>query len=54
MNGLSSSRRLESECYRNLELQWLTLGLSPNYHTISDFRKGNTEAYCVEKYFKHP
>ena len=44
LNGLRSSRRLESECYRNLELQWLTLGLSPNYHTISDFRKNNPKA----------
>lgn len=41
LNGLRSSRRLESECCRNIELQWLTLGLKPNYHTISDFRKDN-------------
>ena len=41
LNGLRSSRRLESECCRNIELQWLTLGLRPNYHTISDFRKNN-------------
>lgn len=44
LNGLRSSRRLESECVRNLELQWLTLGLCPNYHTISDFRKDNPHA----------
>ncbi|MFZ1514186.1 MAG: IS1182 family transposase [Saprospiraceae bacterium] len=41
LNGLRSSRRLENECIRNIELKWLTLGLSPNYHTISDFRKDN-------------
>lgn len=41
LNGLRSSRRLESDCIRNIELQWLTHGLFPNYHTISDFRKDN-------------
>lgn len=44
LNGLRSSRRLESECCRNIELQWLTLGLKPNYHTIADFRKDNPKA----------
>lgn len=44
LNGLRSSRRLENECIRNIELRWLTLGLSPNYHTISDFRKDNPKA----------
>ena len=32
LNGLRSSRRLESECIRNIELQWLTLGLLSNYN----------------------
>ena len=44
LNGLRSSRRLVSECIRNIELQWLTLGLQLNYHTISDFRKDNPKA----------
>ncbi|MGB3084038.1 MAG: transposase [Saprospiraceae bacterium] len=44
LNGLRSSRRLESECCRNIELQWLTLGLRPNDHTIADFRKYNPKA----------
>ncbi|MBK8154049.1 MAG: transposase [Saprospiraceae bacterium] len=44
LNGLRSSRRLETECCRNIELQWLTLGLKPNYHTIADFRKDNPKA----------
>lgn len=44
LNGLRSSRRLESECARNIEMHWLTLGLCPNYHTISDFRKDNPKA----------
>ncbi|WP_373781345.1 transposase, partial [Kaistella sp.] len=39
LNGLRSSRKLEKECVRNIELQWLLSGLVPNYHSISDFRK---------------
>ncbi|MEC5157461.1 IS1182 family transposase [Chryseobacterium sp. MP_3.2] len=41
LNGLRSSRKLEKECVRNIELQWLLFGLVPNYHSISDFRKNN-------------
>jgi transposase len=41
LNGLRSSRKLEKECERNIELQWLLCGLVPNYHSISDFRKQN-------------
>lgn len=41
LNGIRSSRRLEKECIRNIELHWLTNLLQPNYHTISDFRKEN-------------
>lgn len=44
LNGLRSSRRLEKECKRNIELQWLTGKLIPNYHSIADFRKVNTTA----------
>jgi len=39
LNGIRSSRRLERECVRNIELQWLLSGLVPNYHSIADFRK---------------
>ena len=50
--GLRSSRRLESECFRNIELQWLTLGLNPNYHSIADLRKNNPMVLkCVFKLF---
>jgi len=38
-NKIRSSRKLEKECGRNIELQWLLQGLQPNYHTIADFRK---------------
>jgi transposase len=41
LNGLRSSRRLERECKRNIELQWLLSRLVPNYHSIADFRKDN-------------
>jgi len=44
LNGIRSSRKLEKECLRNLELQWLLCGLAPNYHTIADFRKDNPKA----------
>lgn len=44
LNGMRSSRRLERECKRNIELQWLLGELSPNYHSIADFRKVNGQA----------
>lgn len=44
LNRLRSSRVLERECTKNLELQWLTCSLQPNYHSISDFRKLNPRA----------
>ncbi|WP_262713648.1 transposase [Panacibacter ginsenosidivorans] len=39
LNKIRSSRKLERECIRNIELQWLLQNLQPNYHTIADFRK---------------
>jgi transposase len=39
LNKIRSSRKLEKECCRNIELHWLLQGLQPNYHTIADFRK---------------
>jgi transposase len=44
LNGIRSSRRLERECARNIELHWLLEGRRPNYHTIADFRKHNPDA----------
>jgi transposase len=41
LNGISSSRKLEKECMRNLELMWLMSQLVPDHKTISDFRKEN-------------
>ncbi len=39
-----SSRRLESECYRNIEVMWLLQQIAPDHKTISDFRKENLSA----------
>ena len=44
LNGVRSSRRLEKECIRNIEVQWLLQDIRPNYHSISDFRKDNPKA----------
>lgn len=44
LNGIRSSRRLEKECKRNVELHWLIGKLIPNYHSIADFRKENAAA----------
>ena len=41
LNKIRSSRKLEKECSRNTELQWLLEQLQPNYHTIADFRKAH-------------
>ncbi|MEM6891841.1 MAG: IS1182 family transposase [Pseudomonadota bacterium] len=41
LNQVQSSRRLERECGRNLELIWLTGRLKPDFKTIADFRKDN-------------
>ena len=44
LNQVQSSRRLERECARNLELIWLTGRLTPDFKTIADFRKDNGPA----------
>jgi transposase len=44
MNRVQSSRRLEQEANRNLELIWLLGKLAPDFKTIADFRKNNGEA----------
>jgi hypothetical protein len=43
LNRVQSSRRLERECQRNIELVWLTGRLMPDFKTIADFRKDNGE-----------
>jgi transposase len=46
LNRIPSSRRLERECQRNIELVWLTGQLAPDFKTIADFRKDNGKAIC--------
>ena len=41
---VQSSRRLERECHRNLEVMWLLGRLAPDHKTIADFRKDNGAA----------
>lgn len=41
LNRVPSSRRLEREAQRNLELIWLTGRCAPDFKTIADFRKDN-------------
>jgi transposase len=44
LNRVQSSRRLETEAQRNLELIWLTGRLAPDFKTIADFRRDNGQA----------
>src|ERR1700678_3215956 len=44
LNRIQSSRRLERETQRNLELIWLSRRLTPDFKTIADFRKDNGAA----------
>jgi len=40
-NGIRSSRKIEKECHRNIELMWLIGNLCPDFKTIADFRRDN-------------
>jgi transposase len=44
LNQIASSRRLEREVGRNVEMMWLTQRLAPDFKTIADFRKDNGAA----------
>jgi transposase len=44
LNRTRSSRLLERECSRNLELIWVLHKLRPDFKTIADFRKNNADA----------
>lgn len=51
LNRIQSSRRLEREANRNVELMWLTGRLAPDFKTIADFRKDNgaaIQAVCAQ------
>jgi transposase len=50
-NRVRSSRGLEAECKRNLELMWLMCELAPDHKTIAEFRRVNAKAFqqaCVQ------
>ena len=49
LNQVRSSRKLEKECHRNIEVIWLTKKLAPDHKTIADFRKDNVD--CVKAVF---
>ncbi len=50
LNQIRSSRKLERECRRNVEVMWLMRKLTPDFKTIADFRKDNVN--CVKGVFK--
>jgi transposase len=45
LNRVRSSRRLEAECHRNVEVIWLLRTLKPDFKTIADFRSDNCAAF---------
>jgi transposase len=47
LNKIRSSRKLEQEISRNIEMMWLTQGLTPSYKTIANFRKNNPKALQI-------
>src|SRR5215216_1027610 len=49
LNRTRSSRRLEAETHRNIEVIWLLRHLRPDFKTISDFRKDHPEALRAVK-----
>lgn len=51
LNRIRSSRALERECRRNIEVMWLLKELVPDHNTIANFRKDNADA--IKKVFRH-
>jgi transposase len=45
LNRIRSSRRLEAEARRNIELMWLLRSIAPDFKTIADFRKDNRACF---------
>ena len=50
LNKMRSSRDLEKECHRNMEVLWLLKSLKPDHNTISNFRRDNPKA--IKKVFR--
>ena len=51
LNHIRSSRQLEKECKRNIELLWLMKQLAPDHNTIANFRRDNEKA--IRKVFRY-
>jgi len=51
LNSIRSSRALEKECKRNIELMWLVKQLVPDHNTIANFRRDNEKP--IRKVFQH-
>lgn len=51
-NRVRSSRKLEVECGRNIEMKWLTDNQAPSYHTISDFRSIEPHRKALRQVFR--
>ena len=51
LNHIRSSRQLEKECNRNIEVMWLLKQLTPDHNTISNFRRDNEKA--IRKVFRY-
>ena len=45
LNNIRSSRKLEVETHRNIEIMWLIGKLKPDHKTISNFRRDNTNCF---------
>jgi len=50
LNGIRTSRKLDRECKRNIELMWLLKKLTPDFRTVADFRKDNVDS--IKKVFR--
>jgi len=50
LNQARTSRKLEHECHRNIEVIWLMKKLAPDFKTIADFRKDNVD--CIKGVFR--
>ena len=50
LNQVRSSRKLEKECHRNVEVMWLMKKLTPDHKTIAEFRKDNVD--CIKGVFQ--
>jgi len=54
LNSIKTSRKLERECHRNIEVIWLLGNLKPDHKSIADYRRDNAKAIKhITKQFRH-